>query len=72
PRTEKDRRKGCRELTADGLSREPIVTETTAATPFYPAEDYHQEYFARNPYQPYASTWSRPRWQSSGSTFSSA
>jgi peptide-methionine (S)-S-oxide reductase len=25
----------------------------TAFEAFYPAEDYHQEYFARNPYQGY-------------------
>lgn len=25
----------------------PIVTEIIAATPFYPAEDYHQQYFAK-------------------------
>jgi len=31
----------------------PIVTEVTPASVFYPAEGYHQEYFARNPYQPY-------------------
>ena len=31
----------------------PIVTEVTAATTFYPAEDYHQGYFERNPAQPY-------------------
>ena len=31
----------------------PIVTEVTALTQFYPAEDYHQEYFARNPGQGY-------------------
>ena len=31
----------------------PIVTELTPATTFYMAEGYHQEYFARNPYQPY-------------------
>lgn len=31
----------------------PIVTELTAFDRFYPAEDYHQEYFKRNPYQPY-------------------
>jgi len=31
----------------------PIVTELTPATTFYPAEGYHQDYFARNPYQPY-------------------
>jgi peptide-methionine (S)-S-oxide reductase len=31
----------------------PIVTEIAAFERFYPAEDYHQEYFARNPLQPY-------------------
>jgi peptide-methionine (S)-S-oxide reductase len=31
----------------------PIVTEVTAFDRFYPAEDYHQEYFARNGGQPY-------------------
>jgi len=30
-----------------------IVTEVTKATTFYPAEDYHQDYFANNPRQPY-------------------
>jgi peptide-methionine (S)-S-oxide reductase len=27
----------------------PIVTEVTAAPRFWPAEDYHQDYFAKNP-----------------------
>ena len=27
----------------------PIVTEVTAATQFYPAEDYHQDYYIKNP-----------------------
>jgi len=31
----------------------PIVTEVTPASTFYMAEGYHQEYFARNPSQPY-------------------
>jgi peptide-methionine (S)-S-oxide reductase len=31
----------------------PIVTEVVAAESFYAAEDYHQEYFKRNPYQGY-------------------
>lgn len=36
-------------LGAAGLWSDPIVTEVTPATVFYIAEDYHQEYFARNP-----------------------
>ena len=31
----------------------PIVTELTPFDQFYPAEDYHQEYFAHNSFQPY-------------------
>ncbi|OGO40780.1 MAG: peptide-methionine (S)-S-oxide reductase [Chloroflexi bacterium RBG_16_58_14] len=31
----------------------PIVTELAAFTEFFPAEDYHQEYYRRNSYQPY-------------------
>jgi peptide-methionine (S)-S-oxide reductase len=31
----------------------PVVTEITAASTFYPAEDYHQDYFANNAGQPY-------------------
>ncbi len=31
----------------------PIVTEVVPMTTFYPAEQYHQEYFRRNPTQPY-------------------
>jgi peptide-methionine (S)-S-oxide reductase len=30
-----------------------IVTEIVALKKFYPAEDYHQDYFANNPYQGY-------------------
>jgi peptide-methionine (S)-S-oxide reductase len=41
------------ELTAARQFDAPIVTEVTAATRFYPAEDYHQAYFDQNPNQPY-------------------
>ncbi len=42
-----------RELSEQQVFRNPIVTEIVPATTFYPAEDYHQEYFAHNPFQPY-------------------
>ena len=41
------------ELDAAGVWDAPIVTEVTPLTAFYPAEDYHQEYYARNPNQGY-------------------
>lgn len=40
---------------------DPIVTEITAFTNFYPAEDYHQDYFAMNGEQPYCSMVVRPK-----------
>ena len=36
-----------------GTYRNPVVTEILPFTNFYPAEDYHQEYYDNNPYQPY-------------------
>ncbi|WP_374688167.1 peptide-methionine (S)-S-oxide reductase MsrA [Promineifilum sp.] len=38
---------------ADGVWRDPIVTEIVPFEAFYEAEAYHQDYFAQNPYQPY-------------------
>lgn len=40
-------------LTQAEVWKDPIVTELVPFERFYPAEDYHQEYFKRNPYQPY-------------------
>lgn len=40
-------------LNAEHRWNNPIVTEVTAASKFYVAEDYHQEYFANNASQPY-------------------
>lgn len=42
-----------RRLTGARTYGRPIVTEVTAAQQFYEAEPYHQEYFDRNPRQPY-------------------
>ncbi len=41
------------DLNAKKIWDQPIVTEVTKFDKFYPAEDYHQEYFTHNPYQPY-------------------
>ena len=42
-----------RELDTQRIWPDPIVTEIQPAAEFYPAEDYHQNYFRDNPSQPY-------------------
>lgn len=42
-----------KDLNAQKVWDNPIVTELTKFEKFFQAEDYHQEYFANNPYQPY-------------------
>ena len=37
------------ELEASGTLRGPVVTEVVEAGRFYPAEDYHQDYYRKNP-----------------------
>jgi peptide-methionine (S)-S-oxide reductase len=41
--------------------RQPIVTEIVPLTKFYPAEDYHQDYYRDNPNQPYCRIVIRPK-----------
>jgi peptide-methionine (S)-S-oxide reductase len=41
------------ELTREHAFKDPIVTTVEPASTFYPAEDYHQNYLANNPGQPY-------------------
>ena len=41
------------EITAAGIWSSPLVTELQPLTLFYPAEDYHQDYYTNNSYQPY-------------------
>jgi len=50
-----------KEVTEEGVYDNPIVTEVTAFDKFYPAEDYHQEYFANNPNQPYCAAVVAPK-----------
>ena len=49
------------EITAEQIYDKPIVTEVTAFDKFWPAEDYHQEYFANNPTQPYCAAIVAPK-----------
>jgi peptide-methionine (S)-S-oxide reductase len=42
-----------KELTREKVFRNPIVTQVVPLEAFYPAEDYHREYFRLNPYKPY-------------------
>ncbi len=48
----------------------PIVTEITEYTDFYPAEDYHQDYFDINGEQPYCTAVIRPKVEKFKKTFS--
>jgi peptide-methionine (S)-S-oxide reductase len=41
------------QLTAAKVFRSPIVTKVASLQGFYAAEEYHQNYVARNPHQPY-------------------
>jgi len=42
-----------KQLDAAKVFSKPIVTQVTALPHFYPAEDYHQDYFANNAHQSY-------------------
>jgi methionine-S-sulfoxide reductase len=48
-------------LTADKAYTDPIVTTLEPLTEFFPAEEYHQDYAKRNPFQPYVQYHSIPK-----------
>ncbi|MDO9050748.1 MAG: peptide-methionine (S)-S-oxide reductase MsrA [Methylotenera sp.] len=49
------------EFNAANVFNAPIVTQINGAEAFYPAEDYHQYYFANNPNQPYCLAVAAPK-----------
>ena len=50
-----------KKLDASGAFRSPLVTEVVRADVFYPAEDYHQNYYALNGEQGYCQMVIRPK-----------
>lgn len=49
------------QLDAAGVYPDPIVTSLEPLEAFYPAEEYHQNFAARNPYQPYIMAVAAPK-----------
>lgn len=49
------------ELTAQDAFGAPIVTEVRPLQHYWPAEDYHQDFFERNPYQGYCLAVAAPK-----------
>lgn len=50
-----------RELDASGAWKQPLVTQIEPLTKFYPAEEYHQDYYRRNPAQGYCAFVIQPK-----------
>ncbi len=48
-------------LDQSGAWSDPIITEITEASEFYPAEDYHHDYYAQNSDQLYCANVVRPK-----------
>lgn len=49
------------ELTKDNAFGKPIVTEVKPLENYWPAEDYHQDFFERNPHQGYCMAVAAPK-----------
>ncbi|MCF8210772.1 MAG: peptide-methionine (S)-S-oxide reductase MsrA [Rhodoferax sp.] len=50
-----------RDITASGIYGRPLVTEILPLDNYWPAEDYHQDFFARNPNQGYCQAVAAPK-----------
>ena len=58
------------EMAASGTYDRPIVTEVVAVNNYWPAEEYHQDYFERNPNQGYCMAVAAPKVAKFRKTFS--
>jgi peptide-methionine (S)-S-oxide reductase len=50
-----------REMSQDKIFGRPIVTEVLPLQNYWPAEEYHQDFFERNPYQGYCMAVAAPK-----------
>jgi len=50
-----------RDVEAEGVWKDPIVTEVVTLERFYPAEDYHRDYFLNHREQPYCQVVIQPK-----------
>ena len=57
------------EIEAEKLWDSPLVTQLEPAAEFFPAENYHQDYYKRNTQQPYCMFVVRPKVQKFRSKF---
>lgn len=51
------------DLQTSGIYKKPVVIEIVPASTFYPAEDYHQDYYKKNPLRYKAYTFNSGRYQ---------
>ena len=61
PEQERDARAVIAELEREGVWPDPIVTKVQPLEKFYPAEQYHVDYYRRNPNQPYCAAVVAPK-----------
>ena len=71
PRQESVARDVMEELKREGMWDDPLVTELSPSSAFYPAEAYHEDYFRRNPQQPYCQAVINPKMAKFRSRFAS-
>ena len=50
-----------RKMDAEGTSENPVVTEVKPLVPFHEAESHHQNYYQKQPFQPYCLAVIRPK-----------
>jgi peptide-methionine (S)-S-oxide reductase len=61
PEQERIAREAIAEVNAAKTWKDPIVTEVAPLEKFWPAEDYHDNYFAQNPQNPYCAVVIAPK-----------